>query len=260
MKAIVLTCDKYVALAKHMIFQYNKLWPDHPFRFRIPYQELKGKDCHKYEYIKTPLSIKATVLRLLEDLSDEEWIYWCIDDKYPISLDLQRIRNLVEWISNFHNEDISGISFCHDKRLKSKDLTGRSIRDNEGNVYFELNKYKRIWKHQFVQVKVIRYMFENFPDVISPPKAMDEFKRSVKLPDRHRLFTSKDNLAVFGESTSRGFLTENCYKSIIRNRLTLPEWFSTTNGKTMITGKLKNKRKKHLLITKYIKGLFDYAR
>ena len=231
MKAIVLTCDKYLALAEHMIFQYDKLWPGHAFRFRIAYQKLKGKDSYKLEYKKTPVSIKATVLHLLEDLDDKKWVYWCIDDKYPISLDLKRIRNLASWISNIRSEDISGISFCHGKRLKEKDLTGRSVRDSEGNVYLELNKYKRIWIHQFVRVKVIRYLFEQFPDVISPAKTMDELKRSAKLPSTHRLFVSKENLAVFGESTSRGMLTENCYKSIIKNKLALPEWFSKTNGR-----------------------------
>ena len=45
-------------------------------------------------------------------------------------------------------------------------------------------------------------------------KAMDTLKNDiVKLAD-HRLFVTKDNFAVFGESTRYGRLTRNCYESI----------------------------------------------
>src|SRR5437764_10740930 len=83
MKAIVLTCDRYRAVTEHMMLQYEKLWPDHPFNFRIPFQELGGTNTKRIEYVKTPPEIRATVLELLRNLPDEEWIYWCVDDKYP---------------------------------------------------------------------------------------------------------------------------------------------------------------------------------
>src|SRR5438046_9676836 len=44
MKAIVLTCDRFRAITEHMIRQYETLWPDHPFVFRVPYQNLRGSD------------------------------------------------------------------------------------------------------------------------------------------------------------------------------------------------------------------------
>lgn len=53
MKAIVLTYDKYRTLTERMISMYQKLWPGHPYRFRIPYQELPGMASSKREYLKT---------------------------------------------------------------------------------------------------------------------------------------------------------------------------------------------------------------
>ena len=50
MKALVLTCDRYRVMTEHMILQYERLWPDHPFQFRIPWQELGGKDSPAREY------------------------------------------------------------------------------------------------------------------------------------------------------------------------------------------------------------------
>ena len=92
LKAIVLSCDKYRAVAEHMVFQYRRLWPDHPFKFRIPYQETPGKKAVDLEYVRTGKPIKATVLKLIEDMADDDWIYWCLDDKYPIALDLPKVK------------------------------------------------------------------------------------------------------------------------------------------------------------------------
>jgi len=86
LKAIVLSCDRYRAITEHMILQYERLWPDHPFVFRIPYQRARGLDTKRTTYRQTPEDIKGTVLHLVADLDDEEWIYWCVDDKYPIQL------------------------------------------------------------------------------------------------------------------------------------------------------------------------------
>ena len=35
-----MTCDRYRAVTQHMILQYERLWPKHPFVFMVPYQTL----------------------------------------------------------------------------------------------------------------------------------------------------------------------------------------------------------------------------
>src|SRR5207249_11495979 len=99
MKAFVLTFDRQRAITQPMILQYQRLWPDHPFCFRIPYQKLGGITSDQLEYVKTPgdtpEAIPAAILQLLADLPDEEWVYWCSDDKYPIRLVIDKIRELM---------------------------------------------------------------------------------------------------------------------------------------------------------------------
>src|SRR5256886_16043998 len=85
-KAIVLTCDRYRAITRHLIYQYDRLWPDHPFVFHVPYHELGGTDTNRVKYFPSPSDIKGTALHLLAEIDDEEWIYWSVDDKYPIQL------------------------------------------------------------------------------------------------------------------------------------------------------------------------------
>jgi len=109
MKAIVLTFDRHRAITQHLLLQYERLWPDHPFRFRIPFQQLRGSDSKRVEYIESPPEIAATILRLIEDIDDEEWIYWCSDDKYPIRLIVEKIKELLNYA--VATPDISGLLF-----------------------------------------------------------------------------------------------------------------------------------------------------
>jgi hypothetical protein len=242
MKAIVLTYDKYRTLTEHMILKYQQLWPNYPFCFRIPYQNLPGENTSKCEYIHCPIDIKGTVLTLLQDLNDDEWIYWCIDDKYPIFLDLPRIEVVMNWAINSSSNQCSSVLFCRIRDvLNGKALRqnwiGKDVklRDSFGNCYLLRKNYEQIWIHQFLRVKVIRYLFEELPDTIENAKVMDSLKYKVSLPESHRLFVTKENLAIFGESTSRGKLTLNCYESIVRNNLPLPK-LALDEDKTIILG------------------------
>lgn len=80
MKAIVLSCDKYHPMADHMIQCYQDIWPSNNFTFRIPYQNETNyfnlKYGNKVEMIKSDRMIKPTVLKLIEDLVDDDWVYW----------------------------------------------------------------------------------------------------------------------------------------------------------------------------------------
>ena len=224
MKAIILTYDKNRALTEHVLLRYQTLWPDHPFSFRIPYQKLCTIKSPEIEYIKSPVSIKATVLRLLEDLEDEQWIYWCIDDKYPISLNIPRIRAITEWLPTIKDKEISGILFCNcKKRITERKLTGEKIKDYAGNLYFERKGYQQIWIHQFLRVKVLRHFFLSMPDYIPFASHMEKIRKRLDKPLSHRMFVTKENFAAFGESMTKGVLTKNCYKSMLKVGIKLPD-------------------------------------
>jgi hypothetical protein len=238
-RAIVLTCDRYRAITEHMIFQYDRLWPDHPFVFHVPYQELRGIDTERVKYLTAPSEIKGTVLHLLAEIDDEEWIYWCVDDKYPIQLTTDKIASLIAHA--VRSPKVDGLLFCrcratlNDPRLT---LYPRKIKNPFGDVYFERKAWFQIWIHQILRAKVLRYLFTHLPDHIPSAKAMDELKNDVpKLPE-HRLFVTKENFAVFGESSRGGVITQNCYESMIAAGIELPEWFRQPNGEYVTLGKL----------------------
>lgn len=225
MKAIVLTFDRNTIFTEHMILCYSELWPDHPFVFRIPYQNPERRILSdNREYVLTPIDIKASVLTLLQDIDDEEWVYWCIDDKYPIELEINKIKWIYESILSQDVQEISGILFCRARRMLDPNyLTSSKIMLGK-ELLLERKAYHQIWIHQFVRAKVLKYLFTSFPDKITKANIMDGFKDSLIKPSTHKLFVSETNYAVFGESTSYGVITENCLQSLQRKGYKIPEW------------------------------------
>jgi hypothetical protein len=243
MKAIVLTCDKYRILTDHMIAQYERLWPDHPFVFMVPYQSLRGADSNRIRYVKaqggTASDIPPSVLQLLADVDDEDMIYWCADDKYPIQLLTDKIASLMMYACD--SPEISGLMFCRCRAtLDRPDLAlyPGEVTTPFGDILLERRAWYQIWIHQFLRAKVLRYFFSNMPDYVPSAKAMDTLKNDiVKLAD-HRLFVTKKNLAIFGESTRGGRLTRNCYESIRNTGIVLPRRYWRPSRKRITMGRL----------------------
>jgi len=223
-KAIVLTHDDNRSVTHHMIECYLYKWPANPFVFRIPFQELEGKNLPNLEFIRTPKSIKKTVLGLLEDLDDDEWIYWCIDDKYPEQLNTERIIDIYKNINENHMDAADAVLFCLKKDfLKSKVYSDQIISDKAGNIYYKRKGYANFWLHQFAKVKVIRNAFERFPDEIPNAKLMDTLIKNIQVPINQNLYCTAESLAYFGESTSEGALTANCFESMKKMNLPIPD-------------------------------------
>ncbi len=238
-KAIVLSCDRYRPIAEHMMLQYERLWPEHPFVFHIPYQNLAGQESERTRYFETPEEIRPTVLQLLAGIDDEEWVYWCVDDKYPIQLVTGKIDELIT--DAMKSPDMSGLLFCRCRvTLDSPKLTlyPKKRVNAFGDIYFERKAWYQIWIHQLLRAKVLRHLFTQMPADIPSAKAMDKLKDDVEKLTEQRLFVTKENFAIFGESTNRGSITQNCYESIRRTNIELPDWFQNPNGKYVTLGKL----------------------
>ncbi len=234
--AIILTFDRNRILTEHMIYQYRRLWPDHPFRFRVPFQEHLGQESDDIEFVRTPSGIVDTITGLLDGISDEDWIYWCIDDKYPVEINLRPVRRVLKTVRQARDTRISGFLMCRRSRLeKRKNLTGKVLYRNR-ILYVERANYEMIWIHQFVRAKVIRHLVKDFPDQIERAKDMDRMKKEVTKPDGHRLFVTSSSLMSFGESSTRGQITKNCWESLLANGFEIPNWFDAPADRAIVMG------------------------
>ncbi len=243
MRAIVLTCDNYRSLTEHMILQYDRLWPDHPFVFRIPYQKLEGPRSPRREFVRAPggtaSDIAPSILALLEEVDDDEMVYWCADDKYPVQLIVEKTRSFAEYAAK--SADIDGLMFCRCRvTLDRPDLAllPGETRLPSGDLLLERRSWFQFWIHQFMRAKVLRHFFASMPAVVESAKAMDTLKMSIPKKPEHRLFVTKENFAVFGESTQNGRVTRNCYESIRKTGIELPRRYRWPSRKRIFMGTL----------------------
>ena len=235
--AIVLSWDRSRAMVQHMILQYEKLWPNHPFVFHIPYQNLGGTETEKTKYIQAPESIRGTILKLLEKMDDRQWIYWCMDDKYPIRLEVEKIERLMAHA--LQSAKMSGLLFCRCRQLlrrPKQTLYRGKWRNPDGDIYYQRRGWPQIFIHQLMRAKVLRHLYSNLPDY--GQRDHDKLKHEIPMLPDYPLFVTKQNFAIFGESTRRGALTQNCWESIIQTDIELPEWFRQPMGDTVIMGEL----------------------
>ena len=238
MKALVLTFDKYRPFAEHMIMCYEELWPNNPFIFRIPYQSEEVKDYFemkfgsKVEMIKSPSGIVDTMFALSDDLDENDWVYWCMDDRYPIAINIEEVEKCYHFIESENGAGISGLMFCNNPRLWLPENCywhQDRIKTNEKQTYYRRKNYTMIWNHQFLRVKVVRTFFNLFPRVMKQAKEMDYIKDNAILPDDQKLYVLDHNIAVYGESTNRGVMMKNCVESFLDKGLKIPEGFKTSD-------------------------------
>src|SRR5439155_1500290 len=63
------------------------------------------------------VAMKATSFHLLADIDDEEWIYWCVGDKYLIQLSTDKVASLISLA--MRSPGIDGLLFCRCRALLS---------------------------------------------------------------------------------------------------------------------------------------------
>ena len=244
MKAIVLSCYRNRPLVEHMLLTYKKLCPGHPFTFRIPYQENRDLPVGlgPVELVKTPLPIKQTVLSLISDLPDNDWVYWCIDDKFLIEINPQVATHLVASTKNTDDTSIAGVLFCRCRGMCGPPHVSREpvFTTNLGIKLLRRFDFNQIWLHQLLRVKVLRTLFESFPDYHFRAIEMDTFTEqgpsARKLPPGQIFYVTEQNFKVLGESTRDGRLTKTCINSLNKYDQEIPDDFEIIDDEVRLGG------------------------
>jgi hypothetical protein len=224
--AIVLSYDENHIFVDNLLFKMQKLWPNSGMIYRIPYNSerptylvMKYKGL-ELELIKTPSTIKETVLSLIADLHDNDWIYWCIDDKFPFDINKRKAQQTLNWVRQEKDEIICGVSFAKvrvlEKLKKTSSLARNSILHIEGNIkLIRRESFASVfWMPQFFRKKIIRKVFNSFPDNDFEAKRMDDYLKEVKMDPSFMFYVTEKNYVVLGESASRGIGTQSLKRSM----------------------------------------------
>jgi len=140
-KGIVLSFDPHLEIANLLVETYNQLWPDCRFQFRIPFTDRDPRAIFRaqnVEFISTPPDIRSTVKSLLCDLPEHEFVFWCIDDRYPIEIFEPAVLRAVRDFASDAGGDVDSI--------KLTDLTVEGI---EGKLHTRFpRRLTRRWRPQ----------------------------------------------------------------------------------------------------------------
>lgn len=224
MEAIVLSHEKSAPVVEHMVLKYEELWPDHPFTFRIPDTTPGRKLSERYpdKISLIPVrdtQIRSTVLDLVGDLEPETWVYWCIDDKYPIRVRASKMNRLVHAVRGIEDPRVAAVCPIQPRSRKWHSLDPSTEVFLGGSRFRDRGDWSRIWLHQFMRVRLIRELMEPMPSKLCKAKTMDDLLKTRSLPVHTMTPIIRRSLIAVGESTSRGELTRNCAESMLRRGL-----------------------------------------
>lgn len=223
-----------------MLNTYQQLWPGNPFQFIVPYQAypagLKEKYGDKITPVQTPKEIMPTMQRLFETFGDDEWIYWCIDDKYVTWIDAERARKIHDWVITIENPMVRSVTFCRCRQsLNPKFLDTDTPYTTPGRqVLYAKMVDSEPWVHQFLRGRVLKELFATFPNRTFAAKEMDEFYSSRPPVPGQKWLVTEQNLVTLGESTVRGKLTVNCVESLKRWGFELPSGFELSDRRVLM--------------------------
>jgi hypothetical protein len=240
--AVVLTHDAQLGLAELVYKTYASLWPGHPLTFRIPFNGSADGPALSYlraqpdcELIPAPRSIGASVLRLLDGLPDKEWVFWCIDDRYPTSLDCDALAQVVAGLDSLDDAD-------EVKLLRWKEgLTGETVM--AGGMPFVVqapgSRHRGFWHHHFVRAGTLRRVFGSadlagstaIHDVLKPllpERRARRWENGRPVAEaglfRGRALVPPRQLVGLGEPLVRGRLTRNGMEELRRWDCEIPPY------------------------------------
>lgn len=161
--AIVLTHDAQLGLAELAHKLYSSLWPTNRLTFRIPVNGSAAGRALDYlerqsscQLISTPPTIGASMRALLREVDDEAWVFWCIDDRFPVWLDAEALDAICARL------DVCADLVEEVKLLRWKEKVTRETVDL-GPVTFVVQRPGTrqwgFWHHHFIRAGTLRRVF-----------------------------------------------------------------------------------------------------
>jgi hypothetical protein len=227
MYAIVLSFDQRSPFVDLLLKSYEVYYPNCPFIFRVPYNNGLPKYNHaNVQFINTPSDIRSTMEALLKGIPDDEFVYWCFDDVYPVCpVDVRRVNKIYSNLLNY--KLIKNIDAVRLINVPS-DFKGfkKIYFDILGVRYFLRSPYQfyTFWFHHFVRAGVLRRIFLN--NLLRNNYMISEVEKFCGAYS-HFICIPQSNLTIFGETARKGpnkipHITANCREDLNRFGIVSP--------------------------------------
>ncbi|MCG8378075.1 MAG: hypothetical protein MI865_01230 [Proteobacteria bacterium] len=231
MKAIVLSFDDQLGFVELLHKCYRELWPGCPLTFLVPYQDQTVLARHHYlasqpeiEFRPTEKPIHLTMQALLEGCDDNEWVYWCIDDRYPYAVhDLDSLRAVHQAVVSGDLDDRPGIKLARWREVP------RTWRRRIGNYDFHDQSQAGMWgfwHHHFLRASILRAVFvdNDLPRPLHIRDLNSHFHEVRPLSVIDEILLPSENIIDFAEPCWLGKLTRNGAEDLARHGCPLPDY------------------------------------
>ncbi len=208
---MVLTFDAQIGFADLLVQRYDQLWPSHPFEFLIPYQDAGGvptslNDNPRCRLVRAAGDIRSSMTALLDGVEDGDWVFWAIDDRYPIQVcEPDRLDQVTRAVMANEAPDIGAVRLLRWKENLSTETVVL------GGVEFRLQQpgdTRGFWIHQFVRAGVLREVFlnEDLPMVYSIRVLHAAYRARGRPRMSERILVPSQSLLYFAEPCTSGKL------------------------------------------------------
>jgi hypothetical protein len=180
--------------------------------------------------------VRPTLKALLEGISDEEWVYWCIDDRYPLRVsDSQTLTQIHDYLvdnpSACSDYDAVRILRWREKTPKQHTAKNAIIAEQQ---FFEVRGGPGtggLWHHQFCKAKFLK-KFLNM-DEKSGWQYLNEIKKS-KTHKEMRILVPQKSLVSFVETCWQGKLLYQAGLDLKKYECQIPDLPKTPGNKSRI--------------------------
>ena len=219
---ILFSYDPQLALAELVHKQYRTLWPDMPVRFRVPdnggssaaHDYFRGQADCKLIRCSSPMS--ETAEALLVNIDETAWVFWCIDDRFPVLMDQQALAAIFAALTSLPAE-VEEVKFI---RPRGETFEGEA--KTVGGLPMKVQRTYRpmgFYHHHLIRVGVLRRALVGLPDLDSI------HDRILKWPWRGgEAWLSTRTLLSLEEPMVDGELTRNGVEWLQRRRCVVPPY------------------------------------
>lgn len=225
-KVLILTYDQQIGLAELVVKKYSSLGLAANLEFLIPVNSQNTKFNGQYDsvrFIPSKPDILSTMKALLDECDDDEWVYWGIDDRYPIEVERDSFNSIVTAVRNGLSRQVEGI-----KLLPWREELRDSSFEISGNEFFLQKPISMFgfWHHQFLRSKILKQAFfkYNKHSFNSVNSFNSYYQKMEKIPFFDNIYVSSRPIISLGEPLWCGKLTTNGVLELQGNNCSIPDY------------------------------------
>ena len=225
-----------------MITKYGELWPDNPFIFYVPYNSVTRHTAQsRFEELLDVVNLTHTRYPIAETILDlfdacgcrEEIIFYAIDDRYPIGLNANILRQVLPWV--LEKSQDARFGWLDVGYHRGTPNNGKDVMVSEQKVpLIKTNSDPReFWSHKFVKGEILRGIYalaESKAAQLNDTKETTEGKKLdhaiiwTHIRGLPRIFSTYvvSQPVIFGETSHRGHLLPNAAREIA--------WYAAQNA------------------------------